>query len=573
MVWDDFWLNSHPNLPRDVFAFNRNAVEKIERLRNHPCIAVWCGENEGVPLPPLNGWLAEDVRTFDGGDRRYQPNSHARALSGSGPWTDFDPQWYFTRYPGGFGGGRGWGFRTEIGTAVFPTFASFRRFMPKKDWWPRNEMWDKHFFGKSAANAGPDRYVKSIDKRYGKATGIEDFCRKAQLLNIETNKALFEGWQQHMWHDASGVMTWMSQSAYPSMVWQTYDYYYDLTGAYWGVRKACEPLHIQWSYADNTVDVINTTSKDYDNLHAEAIVYDLSGKKTDLGKSVVINSYSDSAQECFDLNLPFNRDDLAYQKRATASSTSKDAGGPDAVTDGNEGSRWSSNYSDDQWIYVDLGREEKFSYVILNWEAAYAKAFKLQVSNDASHWRDIYTNQNGNGGTEAVKVKPVKARYVRMLGLKRGTMFGYSLYEFKVLEKPQAVKPQVQFIRLFLKNDSGRILSDNFYWRSSMNNDYTALNTLTPVRLKVVSSLTKKDGEDVIEATISNPAFSPSVAFAVHVQAVRASDGTRILPAFMNGDYFTLMKGESKKIWITFNPALLRDGRYRLLVRPFNNRK
>ncbi|MGH2612938.1 MAG: beta-mannosidase, partial [Rhabdochlamydiaceae bacterium] len=104
------------------------------------------------------------------------------------------------------------------------------------------------------------------------------------------------------------------------------------------------------------------------------------------------------------------------------------------------------------------------------------------------------------------------------------------------------------------------------------NNNYTALNTLAPVRLKVVSSLAKKDGKDVIEATISNPMFSHSVAFAVHVQAVRASDGKRILPAFMNDDYFTLLRGESRKIRITFNPALLKDGKYQLLVRPFNNR-
>src|SRR5581483_585687 len=114
MVWDDFWLNSHPNLPDDVFAFNKNAVEKIKRLRNHPSIAVWCGDNEGYPLPPLNGWLREDVKTFDAGDRWYQPNSHADALTGSGPWTNFHPNWYFTKYPGGFGGDPGWGFRTEI---------------------------------------------------------------------------------------------------------------------------------------------------------------------------------------------------------------------------------------------------------------------------------------------------------------------------------------------------------------------------------------------------------------------------------------------------------------------------
>ena len=134
--------------------------------------------------------------------------------------------------------------------------------MPKESWWPRNDMWDKHFFGPQAANASPDKYVGMITENYGKPEGIEDFCRKAQLLNIESNKAMYEGWQHHMWNDASGIMTWMSQSAYPSFVWHTYDYYYDLTGAYWGVKKACEHVHIQWSYADNSVKIINTTLND-----------------------------------------------------------------------------------------------------------------------------------------------------------------------------------------------------------------------------------------------------------------------------------------------------------------------
>ena len=71
----------------------------------------------------------------------------------------------------------------------------------------------------------------------------------------------------------------MGQSAYPSLVWQTYDYYYDLTGAYWGIKKACEPVHIQWSYADNSVKVINTTLQDLQGLKATARVYNLDGKE------------------------------------------------------------------------------------------------------------------------------------------------------------------------------------------------------------------------------------------------------------------------------------------------------
>lgn len=111
-----------------------NAVEKIKRLRNHACIAVWCGDNEGYPLQPLNKWLEEDVRTYDGGDRAYHANSHSDGLSGSGPWTNSHPNWYFTKAPYGYGANitKGWGFRTEIGTAVFTTFDSFKKFVPEK---------------------------------------------------------------------------------------------------------------------------------------------------------------------------------------------------------------------------------------------------------------------------------------------------------------------------------------------------------------------------------------------------------------------------------------------------------
>lgn len=568
MVWDDFWLNSHPNLPDDVMAFNLNAVEKIKRLRNHPSIAVWCGDNEGYPLPPLNGWLAEDVKTFDAGDRHYHPNSHSDALTGSGPWRNFHPNWYFTKYPGGFGGDPGWGFRTEIGTAVFTNFESFKKFMPDSNWWPRNEMWDKHFFGKSAANGGPDIYFNTVNENYGTATGIEDFCRKSQLLNIEVNKALYEGWQHHIWNDASGVMTWMSQSAYPSFVWQTYDYYYDLNGAYWGVKKACEPLHIQWSYADNSVKIVNTTLQNYKKLKAEATVYNLDGKPVPkYAQSITVDAKANDATNCFALN--FATDNLAYKKKVVASSTSKDALGADAITDGSSGSRWSSDYSDDQWIYVDLGEAKEIATINLNWETAYAKAYKLQVSDDAANWKDVYETENGKGGNEEIRLAPITTRYILVKGLKRATQYGYSLYEMEVYGKERSKQDlsPVHFIRLNLKDEKGKILSDNYYWRSNKTGDYTALNTLPRASLKVSSTLERKDGKMIIHANIKNT--SVPVAFAIRVQAVK-TDGSQILPVMMNDNYFTLFKGESKSITIEFDQALLKDGKYKLLAEPYN---
>jgi len=569
MVWDDFWLNSHPNLPEDVFAFNRNAVEKIKRLRNHASIAVWCGDNEGYPLPPLNGWLRENVRTYDKSDRWYQPNSHSDALTGSGPWTNFQPDWYFTKYPGGFGGNSGWGFRTEIGTAVFTTFESFKKFMPKKDWWPRNDMWDKHFFGKSAANGGPDRYEKSINESYGTATGIEDFCRKAQLLNIETNKALYEGWQHHMWDDASGVMTWMSQSAYPSFVWQTYDYYYDLNGAYWGVKKACEPVHIQWNPADNTVNVINTSSADARNVTAVAEVYNMDGRLQQKYSKSVRSDAPSNTSTCF-FNIPFTMDNLAYRKAVTASSSPGVFEPALCVADNNTGSRWSSGYHDDEWICIDLGAPTEVASVVLNWEAAYGKAYRLLVAVDTAGWQEVYSTTNGKGGLETIRFKPVTARYVKMQGIRRATQWGYSLYEMEVYssKKVETGLSPVHFIKLRLTDEAGKLISDNFYWRGSKPNDYKALSRLPRSDLKISSKLSRDDGRVTINAVIGN--LRTSVAFAIRVQAYRKNDGERILPAIMNDNYFTLFGGESKNITITFDEKLLPEGEYLLKAEPYN---
>ena len=570
MVWDDFWLNSHSNLPDDVFTFNKNAVEKIKRLRNHPCIAVWCGDNEGYPLPPLDGWLRENVQTFDAGDRLYHSNSNSDGLSGSGPWTNFHPNWYFSKYPGGFGKNvlPGWGFRTEIGTAVFTNFESFKKFMPEADWWPRNDMWNKHFFGKSASNATPDKYFSTVARNYGEPEGIEDFCIKSQLLNIEVNKAMYEGWQHNMWNDATGILTWMSQSAYPSLVWQTYDYYYDLNGAYWGVKSACEPVHIQWSYADNTVKIINATLNTLPNMIAEAKVYNLDGKEQKkYRRSAKIDVSDNHTTDVF--SLDFSVDNLANKKPAFASTTSKDAGDAAAAVDGNDGSRWASEYSDNQWIYVDLEQPEEIGTVVLKWENAYAKEYELQISDDAETWETVYHNAEGISGLDEI-VLPVTARYIKVNCIKRATRWGFSLYEIEVYGKEQIKSDltQVHFIRLKLTDSQGQIISENFYWRSNVLGDYQALSSMPKAKLKVDSKIKKQGEKSIITANIKNT--GSTVAFAVHVQAKRAGDGERILPAIMNDNYFTLFQGESKRIEFEFDTELLQRGNYKLEVKPYN---
>lgn len=319
MVWDDFWLYVAWNDVAEHDAFKTNARDKVRRLRNHACIAVWCGANETHPVPDIDEALRMIVMEEDGNDRLYKSCSNQDALTGSGWWKNMPPRHHFETsasnlafnkpsYP--YGIDHGYGFRSEIGMGTFPTFESTKLFIPKKDWWPLptdqqlkdddSTVWNRHFFGKEASNGGPVDYKQSVNERFGESKSLEEFCEKAQLLNIEDMRGMYEAWNDKMWNDASGILIWMSHPAYPSFVWQTYDYYYDPTGAYWGAKWACEPRHIQWNCLTNSVKVVNAASQALNGVVAEACVYDISGKEVQgLRKTVKVSVGESNVAEAF----------------------------------------------------------------------------------------------------------------------------------------------------------------------------------------------------------------------------------------------------------------------------------
>lgn len=129
---------------------------------------------------------------------------------------------------------------------------------------------------------------------------------------------------------------------------------------------------------------------------------------------------------------PATTTNLALNKTATASSLENSSFPASNAFDGNTGTRWSSAWSDPQWIQVDLGQTHNISQIVLNWEAAYAKAYQIQTSNDGTNWTTIYSTTNGAGGTETLNVSG-SGRYVRMYGTARATQYGYSLWEFQVI--------------------------------------------------------------------------------------------------------------------------------------------
>ncbi|MER6115734.1 discoidin domain-containing protein [Streptomyces sp. NPDC001743] len=122
---------------------------------------------------------------------------------------------------------------------------------------------------------------------------------------------------------------------------------------------------------------------------------------------------------------------LSQGKPVTASSQEHYGTPAVGAVDGDLGTRWSSAASDAQWLQVDLGSSVALSQVVLRWEAAYAKAYRIELSTDGTNWSTAYSTTTGAGGTETVAVSGT-ARYVRMQGVTRATGYGYSLWEFQV---------------------------------------------------------------------------------------------------------------------------------------------
>ncbi|MGW1626654.1 discoidin domain-containing protein [Streptomyces sp. NPDC002172] len=125
--------------------------------------------------------------------------------------------------------------------------------------------------------------------------------------------------------------------------------------------------------------------------------------------------------------------DAALSQGKTATASSEENAGTTAANavDGNTGTRWSSAFTDDQWLLVDLGATAQVNQVVLDWETAYGKDYKVQISSDGSNWTDLQSVTGGDGGTDTLTVSG-QGRYVRMLGVHRATQWGYSLWEFQV---------------------------------------------------------------------------------------------------------------------------------------------
>ena len=264
MVWQDFWLANPADGPDpdDEAMFMDNARDFVLKIRNHPCIGIYCGRNEGYPPKTLDEGLRQTVASLHPG-LDYISSSADDGVSGHGPYWAISAKEYFEKQTGKL--------HTERGMPNVMTYEGLSRMLDAEHLWPQNLYWGRHDYTMEGAQRGAS-FNQLIADNFGEPTSAQEFCEWAQWINYEGYRAMYESGSK----DRMGLLIWMSHPCWPSMVWQTYDYYLEPTAAYFGVKHACEPLHVQWNPLTNYVEVVNR-SAGHQKGTAKASIIDLNG--------------------------------------------------------------------------------------------------------------------------------------------------------------------------------------------------------------------------------------------------------------------------------------------------------
>ena len=310
MVWQDFWLANPwdgPD-PADPDRFNAIAQQYLRRIRNHPSIGLYVGRNEGYPPQVIDSFLDNLVMTDHPG-LYYIPHSATDGVSGGGPYHALPAAAYFHI--------RGQDkFHSEMGMPNVMNYENMVRAFGQENVEPvstiahPNPMYGLHDYtlGRKVACAQQtESFNELIAKRFGEPKDARQFAALAQWINYDGYRAMFEGRAKYR----QGLLLWMSHPAWPSMVWQTYDYYFEPTAAYFGCKKACEPIHIYFDAYTGDIDVVNYRAFDRSGVTAKEEILDMNGQLLQ-ERSCTMNIPEDTTVTCFPCVLPENITDVYY---------------------------------------------------------------------------------------------------------------------------------------------------------------------------------------------------------------------------------------------------------------------
>ena len=292
----DHWEHWKDWTPDDLVIATASLRAQMLRLRKHASLLVWLnGSDNPPPANVESAYLKVEADT-------HWPNPVLSSATGTpttvtgesgvkmtGPYDYVAPSyWYVDRFNGG-----GFGFNTETspGPAI-ASLASRQKFLPDANAWPPTANWSFHNGG------GEFTSLKALDEAmtdvYSKPASAADYERVAQTMAYDSERAMFEAYGKNKYF-STGVIQWMLNNAWPSMIWHLYDYYLDAGAGYFAAKKACEPLHIQYSYDDRSIVVVNSTYQPVDGLQASVHVHGLKWNEL-FSTTMTVNASADSSQ-------------------------------------------------------------------------------------------------------------------------------------------------------------------------------------------------------------------------------------------------------------------------------------
>ncbi|HWC20422.1 MAG TPA: beta galactosidase jelly roll domain-containing protein, partial [Terriglobales bacterium] len=256
-------------------------ISQIQRLRSHPSMLVWLNGSDNPPPADVESDYISILQQL------HWPNpflSSASAASTTvtgasgvkmtGPY-DYVPPSYWLTDPGRWGGAYGFNTETSPGPAP-PLISSLEKFIPKMNLWPHDDVWNFH--GGLGEFGQTNIFDNAMSVTYGPPTSLTDYDKKAQAMAYEGERAMFEGYARNK-YNSTGVIQWMLNNAWPSVIWHLYDYYFVPGGGYFGAKTANELVHAQYSYDDRSVVVVNSLYQPQEALKLRARVFDLASKE------------------------------------------------------------------------------------------------------------------------------------------------------------------------------------------------------------------------------------------------------------------------------------------------------
>jgi exo-1,4-beta-D-glucosaminidase len=272
----DYWMEWSKWKPADLEIAKASLRSQILRMRSHPSMLAWLnGSDEPPPANVERAYI--DVLKEAAWPNPYLSSASAASTPVSGPTGvkmngpyDYVPSDYWLADTKRFGGA--FGFSTEIspGPAI-PPVSSLAKMLPADHLVPNDPVWNFHAGGERFTDL--HHFDDAMRAIYGAPAGIADYEMKSQAMAYDAERAMFEAYSGNKYR-STGLIQWMLNNAWPSLIWHLYDYYLQPAGSYFGAKKACEPLHVQYSYDDRSVSIVNSTYQNVSGLTVAVQLYD-----------------------------------------------------------------------------------------------------------------------------------------------------------------------------------------------------------------------------------------------------------------------------------------------------------